>query len=70
MMGLDFMVTSDLQLQFIEVNNYPLWPRGARVMDSMLTQMGVSDYQIIIIIAIVLPCNCTFASIYLVFVRL
>lgn len=41
MMGLDFMVTADLQVQFIEVNNYPLWPRGTEFMDSMIQKMGV-----------------------------
>ena len=41
MMGLDFMVTADLQVQFIEANNYPLWPRGTDFMSTMIHEMGV-----------------------------
>ena len=41
MMGLDFMVTSDLSIRFIESNNYPLWPRGTDHLNSMMQQMGV-----------------------------
>ena len=41
MMGLDFMVTADLQIQFIEANNYPLWPRGTDFMSTMIHEMGV-----------------------------
>lgn len=42
MMGLDFMVTSDFDIKFIEANNYPLWPRGTEFLNNMMQQMGVS----------------------------
>ena len=35
------MVTSDLQIKFIEVNNYPLWPRGTDFLNNMIQKMGV-----------------------------
>lgn len=47
LIGLDFMVTSDLSVKFIEANNYPLWPKGNAFLDDMIEQMGV---RIIIIL--------------------
>ena len=41
LIGLDFMVTSDLSVKFIEANNYPLWPKGNDFIDRMMQQLGV-----------------------------
>ena len=41
MMGLDIMVTDDLQIKFLEANNYPLWPKGTDAMNKMTLRMGV-----------------------------
>ena len=48
LIGLDFMVTSDLSVRFIEANNYPLWPKGNDFLDDMIEQMGVRVYIIYI----------------------
>ena len=40
-MGLDFMVTDDLCTQFIEVNNYPLWPKATDSVNEIMKNMGV-----------------------------
>lgn len=42
LLGLDFMVTSDLRVSFIEANNYPLWPAGSKRIDYFMNDMGVS----------------------------
>ena len=39
------MVTSDFNIKFIEVNNYPLWPRGTEFLNGMMQQMGVRYTQ-------------------------
>ena len=41
MMGLDIMVTDDLRIKFLEVNNYPLWLKGTEAMNKMTLRMGV-----------------------------
>ena len=48
LLGLDFMVTSDLRVWFIEANNYPLWPKGTPYIEHLMDQMGVSLYIIMI----------------------
>lgn len=43
--GLDFMITDDLQVWFIEANNYPLWPKTSGkepcFIDELMDNMGV-----------------------------
>ena len=41
MMGLGIMVTDDLCIKFLEVNNYPLWPLGTESMNKIMHTMGV-----------------------------
>ena len=41
MMGLDIMVTDDLQIKFIEANTYPLWPKGSDAINKLTLRMGV-----------------------------
>ena len=41
MMGLDIMVTDDLQLKFIEANNYPLWPMGTDAINKLILRTWV-----------------------------
>lgn len=46
LLGLDFMVTDDFRVWFIEANSYPLWPkvsssRATSFIDKMMDTMGV-----------------------------
>ena len=41
-MGLDFMVTADYHVWFIEANNYPLWPSNVPKLDKYTYAMAVS----------------------------
>ena len=41
-MGLDFMVTADHHVWFIEANNYPLWPSNVANLDKHTYRMAVS----------------------------
>ena len=41
-LGLDFMVTRDFHVWFIEANNYPLWPKGTPFIDDLMKTLGVS----------------------------
>ena len=41
MLGLDIMVTSELTVQLIEANNYPLWPKGVDFINKRIPRMGV-----------------------------
>ena len=45
MMGLDIMVTDDLQVKFLEANNYPLWPKGTDALNKLTLRMGVCHVQ-------------------------
>jgi len=54
LLGLDFLVTSDYRVWFIEANNYPLWPktpphRGTDkyFIDKLMDNMAVSLEMII-----------------------
>ena len=40
-MGLDFMVTADYHVWFIEANNYPLWPSNVPKLDKYTYAMAV-----------------------------
>lgn len=40
LLGLDFMITNDWHIWFIEANNYPLWPKGGWI-TKFTTTMGV-----------------------------
>ena len=40
-MGLDFMVTADHHVWFIEANNYPLWPSNVANLDKHTYRMAV-----------------------------
>ena len=47
-LGLDFMVTDDLQVSFIEANSYPLWPvasssKTRSFIDDLMDTMGVRN---------------------------
>jgi len=44
MMGLDFMVTADYHVWFIEANNFPLWP--SNVMELKAMAVSVFKYKI------------------------
>ena len=62
LMGLDFMITSDLHIQFIETNNYPLWPRGTDSLNNMIQTMGVREdcvHQLVILLNISLSYRTT-----------
>ena len=48
LLGLDFMVTDDFHIWFIEVNNYPLWPKGSPFVNDLMDRMGVSLYGIFV----------------------
>lgn len=46
LLGLDFMVTDDFQVWFIEANGYPLWPKASSskvysFIDEHIVTMGV-----------------------------
>lgn len=41
-MGLDFMITADYHVWFIEANNYPLWPNNVANLDKHTYTMAVS----------------------------
>ena len=46
LLGLDFMITDDLKVWFIEANSYPLWPRVSSsretsFIDELMETMGV-----------------------------
>ena len=43
MLGLDFMITVDYHVWFIEANNYPLWPINAENLDKDTHTMAVSS---------------------------
>ena len=40
-LGLDFMVSQDWKVWFIESNNYPLWPRGTHEINNLIETAGV-----------------------------
>ncbi|XP_065898588.1 protein polyglycylase TTLL10-like [Dysidea avara] len=40
LLGLDFMITSDYHIWFIEANNYPLWPSNAPKLDKQTYAMA------------------------------
>ena len=42
LLGLDFMVTTDYRVWFIEANNYPLWPKGSPFINNLMDGLGVS----------------------------
>ena len=42
-LGLDFMVSQNWKVWFIEANNYPLWPRGTPEINEMIDTMGVRN---------------------------
>ena len=44
-MGLDFMVTADYHVWFIEANNYPLWPSNVPKLDKYTYAMAVRIYK-------------------------
>ena len=44
MMGLDFMITADYHVWFIEANNYPLWPSNVMNLDKATYAMAVSGF--------------------------
>ena len=58
LLGLDFLVTSNYRVWFIEANNYPLWPKppphrgpGKYFIDELMDNLAVSfgnNYQIYI----------------------
>ena len=41
LLGLDFMVTRDFRVWFIEANNYPLWPKGTPYINELINTLGV-----------------------------
>ena len=41
LLGLDFMVSANWKVWFIEANNYPLWPKGQPEINSFINTMGV-----------------------------
>lgn len=48
LLGLDFMITEDLRVWFIEANSYPLWPkvsssRETSFIDGLMETMGVCE---------------------------
>lgn len=43
-MGLDFMITADYHVWFIEANNYPLWPSNVMNLDKATYAMAVSGF--------------------------
>ena len=45
LLGLDFMITSDYHIWFIEANNYPLWPSNTPKLDKQTYAMAVSGQQ-------------------------
>ena len=44
MLGLDFMITVDYHVWFIEANNYPLWPSNVVNLDKDTHTMAVSSF--------------------------
>ena len=47
LLGLDFLVTENYQVWFIEANNYPLWPKTFHpkekyYIDELVSSLGVS----------------------------
>ena len=45
LLGLDFMVTADYRVWFIEANNYPLWPKGSPFINDLMDRLGVSSVK-------------------------
>lgn len=45
LLGLDFMVTADYRIWFIEANNYPLWPKGSPFINDLMDRLGVSSIK-------------------------
>lgn len=43
--GLDFLVTSNFEIKFLEANNYPLWSMPSTEIEPMLQWMTVSEYE-------------------------
>ena len=48
LVGLDFMVTTDYRVWFIEANNYPLWPKGSPFVNDLMDRMGVSGHSVLL----------------------
>ena len=57
-LGLDFLITANFEIKFLEANNYPLWPIPSTDIEQMLQWMAVSAPECVHVTVCALVCMC------------